>query len=81
MLGSSPDANFVVRYSLVRVARLRVEALWLNLNILMLYGNMEQLTKLQLSILALLTCIGCSSEFIDLKKNILKYTSKFADIT
>jgi hypothetical protein len=58
------------------VARLRTSTLPLSLNVLMLYGNMEQLMKLRVPIVALLAWIDCSSEFII--KNI-KNTSKFVE--
>ena len=54
----------VFRYSSIRVVGLKVQALPLSSNILMLYGNMEQLTKLRMSIFALLVWTNRSSEFL-----------------
>ena len=63
-LGSSPNANTVSWYWLVYVARLKASTLPLNLNVLMLYDNMEQLTKLCVFLSALLTWTDCSIEVI-----------------
>ena len=46
------------------MARLRAHALPLSLNILMLYGNMQQLAKLHVSIFTLSAWTDCSSESI-----------------
>ena len=53
MPGSAPDAKSVFRYLSVRVVGRRAQALPLRWNILLLYGNMEQLAKLRMSIFAL----------------------------
>ena len=47
----------------VLVARLRASALPLSLNVLMLYDNMEKMTKLHVSIFALFAWTNYSSEF------------------
>lgn len=62
---------FIIQYLLVRVAKLKAQALPLNLNLLMLYDDMKQLMKLHVSIFAILTYNNCSSEFM------IKKTSKY----
>jgi hypothetical protein len=51
-----------------RVVGLRAQALPLSLNVLMLYGNMEQLAKLHMSIFTLLVSTEYSSE-LSIKKH------------
>ena len=65
--GSPPNVKSVFQYPSVRVTWPRAQALPLRLNVLMLYGNMKQLTKLHVSIFALVVWTDCSSEFICLK--------------
>ena len=68
--------RYVFQYLLVRVATLKAQTLPSSLNVLVLYGNLEQLAKLSMSIFALLAWTDCSREFII--KNI-KNASKFAE--
>ena len=59
---------YVFHYLSVCVATLKAHTQLLSLNVLMLYGNMEQMTKLSVFIFALLALTDCSHEFIILKK-------------
>ena len=60
--------RYVFQYFLVRVTTLKAQTLPLSLNVLMLYGDMEQMAKLSVFIVALLAWIDSSREFI-IKKN------------
>jgi hypothetical protein len=60
------------------------QALPLSLSILMLYGDMEKLTKLHVSIFALLTSTDCNSKFINMYvyiyiENCLKICQVYLD--
>jgi hypothetical protein len=61
--GPSPMRN-LSRSTWARVTALRGHALPLSLNVLLLYGDMEQLAKLCISICALLAWSDCSSEYM-----------------
>jgi hypothetical protein len=72
--GSSPDTKPVSGIDQFVWQGLRASALPLSLNVIMLYGNVEQLTKLHVSIFALLAWTNYGSEFIIKNiKNALKF--------
>ena len=66
--GSSPMQKENSSSTSFRVVGLRAQALPLSLNVLMLYGNMEQLAKLHMSIFTLLVSTEYSSE-LSIKKH------------
>ena len=75
VLGSPPDEKSISWYLSVCVVGLKAQALSLSLNVPMLYDNMEQLTKLHMSIFDLLAWTNYSSKFIITN---IKDASKFA---
>lgn len=75
-IASRCEIRILAWYLSVCVVGLRAQALPLNLNILMLYDNMEQMKKLHMSIFDQLVWTNCSKKFVI--ENIID-ASKFSE--